>query len=106
MVKISDRKLVEKIALKYAQALKKQFNLRGVYVYGSYVKGNHHEDSDIDIAVIAEDFTGDIVEDIFKLMRLRRDIDCRIEPHPFDFQSFNEDNPEAREVMRTGIKIM
>ncbi|MGE5577304.1 MAG: hypothetical protein ACM3TT_08965 [Syntrophothermus sp.] len=63
-------------------------------------------DSDIDIAVVADGFTGDIIEDTFTLMKLRRQVDIRIKPHPFLPSEFREENPVAREVMRTGIRIV
>jgi predicted nucleotidyltransferase len=105
MADFVDRGQINQIALKYAEYLKKEYKLCGVYVYGSYAKGNFTADSDIDIAVVAEDFTGDLVEDTFRLMKLRRKVDYRIEPRPFMAELFNESNPEAREVMETGIRI-
>ncbi len=39
--------------------------------------------SDIDVAVVGDNFTGDPVEDILTHMRMRRKIDYRIEPRPF-----------------------
>jgi len=106
MVDDNTRKQISQTILKYAEYLKKEYNINGIYLYGSYAKGNNTEDSDIDVAVISEDFTGDIIEDTFCLMKLRRKFDYRIEPHPFLAAEFNEDNPDAREVIQTGIKIM
>ena len=57
--------------------------LKSVYLYGSVVKGANTEGSDINIAVIGDDFTDDPIADTFKLMKIRRKIDNRIEPHPF-----------------------
>lgn len=71
------------IAGKYAEVLKKEFIIHGLYLYDSYVKGTFTSDSDIDIAVIAENLSGDLFEDTLKLMKYRRIVDYRIEPHPF-----------------------
>jgi predicted nucleotidyltransferase len=106
MADIDTRERVNRIALEFAEFLKKKYKLHSVYVYGSYAKGDNDEDSDIDIAIIAEDFTGDLVDDTYNLMRLRRSFDNRIEPHPFSVDEFNVDNPFANEVMKTGIRIM
>ncbi len=100
------REQINETILKYVEQLKKEYNIKGIYLYGSYAKGNNSEDSDIDIAVVSEDFTGDMIEDTFRLMKLRRKVDYRIEPHPFVATEFNENNPNAREVIQTGIKIM
>ena len=64
-------------------------------IYGSYVKGTYTSDSDIDIAVVGDDFTGDLIEDTLMLMRIRRKIDNRIEPRPFKTCDFNLSNPFA-----------
>jgi hypothetical protein len=39
------------------------------------------------------------------LMRLRRNIDLRIEPHPIKEQDFNASDPFAFEISHTGIEI-
>ena len=106
MVDINNREDIKEVALKYADVLKKNYKLSSLYIYGSYAKENYTADSDIDIAVVAENFTGDLIEDTFQLMRLRRKVDYRIEPHPFMSNLFNEDNPEAREVIKTGIRVI
>ena len=106
MVNIDTRKQITQIALQFAEFLKKEYKLHSIYVYGSYAKGNYNKDSDIDIAVIAEDFTGDLVDDTFNLMRLRRNVDNRIEPYPFSVNDFNKENPIAKEIMESGIRII
>jgi len=37
---------------------------------------------------------------------LRREVDTRIEPHPFLTSDFTENSPIAREIMETGIRIL
>lgn len=106
MVDISVRKQIDDIAMRFADDLKNHIDLHSLYVYGSYTNGKFTDDSDIDIAVVAEDFTGDLVEDTYMLMKIRRNVDYRIEPHPFTIQEFNENDPMAREVIRTGIRII
>ena len=95
------RKEIERVAGRYAELLKKEMNIDSIYLYGSYINGDYTEDSDIDIAVIAEEFTGDIVEDTLRLMKLRRKIDNRIDPHPFK----NYEDPFIEEIIDTGVKI-
>jgi predicted nucleotidyltransferase len=102
----NSKKQINEIALRYAGILKEHVRLHSLYVYGSYANGKFTDDSDIDIAVVADGFSGDLVEDIFKLMKIKRDVDNRIEPHPFSIEDFNEDDPLAKEVLRTGIRII
>ena len=80
--------------------------LINVYLFGSYVRGKPTEDSDIDVAVVSDDLSGDVIEDGLRLMRCRRDVDVRIEPHPFRPEDFTPDNPWAAEIMEMGIKIV
>lgn len=100
MASRSIREEITAIAEKYADLVKEEMNVEAVYLFGSFVTGNHDQDSDIDIAVIADDFSGDIIEDTLKLMRIRRKVDTRIEPHPL-----RKDNPFVREVITTGRRI-
>ncbi|MDR3244102.1 MAG: nucleotidyltransferase domain-containing protein [Elusimicrobiota bacterium] len=93
-------------ALKYAQILKDNMEVKEMYLFGSYVKGTNHIDSDIDIAVISDDFKGDCIDDTVKLMRFRRSIDTMIEPHPFLLKDFNKQNGFAKEIIDTGIRII
>jgi len=59
----------------------------------------------IDIAVVVDSFGGDIVDIFCLLLKLRRNIDIRIEPHPFEVKDFNDSNPFTCEIIRTGKKI-
>lgn len=93
------------IAMKYADQLKGHIRLHSLYVYGSYATGNFTEDSDIDIAVVGNGFSGDLMEDTFQLMKIRRDVDNRIHPYPFSIEDFNADDPMAREIINAGIRI-
>jgi predicted nucleotidyltransferase len=40
------------IAKTYARLVKQKFNPQQIILFGSYIKGTYHEESDIDIAVI------------------------------------------------------
>jgi len=77
-----------------------------VYLFGSYVSGTPSGDSDIDVAVVSDDFSGNVLEDGLRLMRCRREVDLRIEPHPFRPEDFTPDNPWVAEILRTGIRIV
>ena len=51
-----------------------------IVLYGSYAKGNAHKDSDIDVAVIFDGFTGDRLKTSIRLWDLSEDISLYIEP--------------------------
>jgi len=106
MASITDRARVKKITREYGKLVKEKLDIKHIYLYGSYAKGNYSHDSDIDIAVVGDDFSGDPIEDILILMKIRRKIDNRIEPRPFKTSDFNLSNPLAREIINTGIKVI
>ena len=100
------RESIVEIVGRYIEQVNKIIKVKNAYIYGSYVNGNYTEDSDIDIAVIADDFSGDYVEDTLMLMKIRRKVDTRIEPHPFPSKDFNDTNPYAMHIKQTGLKII
>ncbi|MFA5522841.1 MAG: nucleotidyltransferase domain-containing protein [Tissierellales bacterium] len=106
MASFTDREKIKEIAFKYAELLKKEMYIKRVYLFGSYAKGTDTEDSDIDIIVVGDNFSDDLIEDTFKLMKIRRRVDNRIEPHPFKSSDFNLSNPFVREILNTSIRII
>jgi predicted nucleotidyltransferase len=81
------------------------FKVEGIYLFGSQVTGRATEWSDIDLLVISPDFQSDRHEARLALMRIARNIDHRIEPHPMTPEEFNPSNPIAYEVQRNGVRI-
>ena len=66
----------------YAEVLARELPVTQVILFGSYVSGQPHEDSDIDVAVVMHDVaTGDYLAVLKRLCVLRTPIDPMIEPH-------------------------
>lgn len=90
----------------FARRLKdRPLRIEGLYLFGSYAKSRQHQWSDIDVAVVSPDFSGDRFEERVQLMRIASRIDDRLEPVPFRPETFSESDPLAWEIMRHGIKI-
>lgn len=106
MASFTDREKIKEIAIRYAELLKDELDIKRVYLAGSYAKGTNTKDSDIDIIIVSDSFTGDLIEDTLKLMKIRRGLDNRIEPHPFTSFEFNPSNPFIEEILNTSIRIM
>ncbi|MBE6082489.1 MULTISPECIES: nucleotidyltransferase domain-containing protein [Tissierellales] len=106
MASFNNRRRVEEIIVDYGKLIEKEIDVKYIYLYGSCAKGTYTEDSDIDIAIVGDDFGRDIIEDTLLLMKLRRKIDYRLEPRPFRTIDFNPSNPLAREIMNTGIQVV
>lgn len=99
-----DKRDALEIALKYANAVELKYDSVKIILFGSYAKGNFNADSDIDIAVILKDYKN--LNDIqLDLMRLRRRIDSRIEPHPFREKDFDITNPIVNEIIKYGVNL-
>lgn len=79
--------------------------VRTAYLFGSYAKGTADEWSDIDLALVTDSFIGDCFDFRFMLSKLARSIDADIEPHPYLSSDFNEFNPVAHEIMKSGVQL-
>jgi len=99
-----DQKDAVNIAYQYADAVKSKYDYSQIFLFGSYAKRNFNEDSDIDIAVILKGYVNKMDVQL-DLMRLRRKIDSRIEPHPFRQNEFELTNPIVSEIMKYGQEI-
>ena len=89
----------------FIKEIKKHYNITAIILFGSYAKGTENDDSDIDIAIISDDFE-DIYECMANLMGMTWDIDARIEPHPIKKKDFEEESDYfIKEVINTGIKV-
>jgi len=99
-----DQKDALKIAEQYADVVKDFFDYKRIILFGSYAKGNFNDDSDIDIAVVFTDFANR-VDRQFELMKLTRNVDSRIEPHPFRENEFELSNPVVNEIVKYGQEI-
>ena len=94
-------------ALAFAEAIRKQpVSLRQVVLFGSYARNEQREYSDIDIALVADEFVGFAFQDV----RLISDVAIRpefvdIEPHMFSPEQFTDWNPFVQEIKRTGIVV-
>jgi predicted nucleotidyltransferase len=79
-----DKEAVREIAGKYAEEVKKVLNPAAILIFGSYINGNPHEWSDIDIAVVMHDYQGDWLKTASMLVGLSWEISFDIEPHLLD----------------------
>ncbi len=79
------------------------FDLDSVYLFGSYAKDINRDDSDIDVAVVVNNVSGDFFSVNPLLWKLRRQIDDRIEPVLIDKN--NDKAGFLDEIKKHGIEI-
>lgn len=90
----------------FVKKLEGSIHVSDAFLFGSYAKGTATPESDIDVLVLSPDFSGDRFEDLLLLMKVRQNIDLRIEPHPFRADVFNESHPFFQEVKDSLIRIL
>ena len=85
----------------YAAVLSHELPVTQVILFGSYVSGHPHEDSDIDVAVVMHDIaTADYLAVLKRLCVLRTPIEPMIEPHLL--LETGNNGGFLQEVQRTG----
>ncbi|MFQ5674415.1 MAG: nucleotidyltransferase domain-containing protein [bacterium] len=96
---------VEKKIERLIHLVAKEFRVEAVYLFGSTANGSSHEWSDIDLAIVSPDFTGDSFEDTRQLFPSILQVDTSIEVHTFRPSDFDPTNPFVKEIMTTGIRV-
>lgn len=98
-----DQEQIIRIAKKYAESVTHKLPVQKIVLYGSFANGTATEDSDIDIAVIVDSITEDVLTAKAKLYKLRRNIDDRIEP--LLIESHKDPSGFLENVLTTGKVI-
>lgn len=91
----------------FAEEVKKQgVQLRQVILFGSYARGDQQEWSDVDVALVADEFVGVSFEDIkhFIDVTIQKPY-FSLEFHTFSTKEFDAGNPFVDEIKRTGIPV-
>ena len=91
------------IAKRYAEEVTKEIHPEKIILYGSYASGTAKGDSDIDIAVIYNGFTGDFLKASSHLCSLTWGISSLIEPILLD--RARDKSGFVEEIIRTGEVI-
>ena len=98
---------VKKTIALYLKALSKNnIPIKEAILFGSYAKGNPREWSDIDIALVSDIFLGNRIDDKDKIRNITLSVSSEIEVLPFSPKDFNLQNPLAKEILTTGIKLV
>lgn len=98
---------VKKIIDNYLNELARcNIPIKEAVLFGSFAKGNSQEFSDIDIALVSDVFVGNRIDDKDKIRRITLSVSSAIEVIPFAPQDFDFNNPLAKEILSTGIKLI
>ncbi len=98
--------LIELVRRLLAALQAEGLNMTAAYLYGSQAGDRAHPDSDIDVAIVSTDLSGDRLEDWVWLNRVAARIDVRMEVIGFRPEQFRDEHPLAWEVKTKGIRIL
>ncbi|MEA3265393.1 MAG: nucleotidyltransferase domain-containing protein [Candidatus Fermentibacteria bacterium] len=101
---------IEAVVLKNVQLFldklrKTGFLISEAYIFGSYATGNADKWSDIDVAIISPQIGNDRFEERIRLTELAVSIDVRLEPLPFNPDSFTIGDPFVQQIKTEGIAV-
>ena len=105
---------LDEICQKVVDCYKKIYGdkIRGIYLYGSYARGDFDEDSNINFAAIVEGDRQNLQEKRNKVLdeTVRMDLDYDVITFPqvisaADFEKYGEEIPDYRKIMKEGKRI-
>ncbi|OGW26031.1 MAG: hypothetical protein A2X55_01395 [Nitrospirae bacterium GWB2_47_37] len=107
MARKENKKIIYRKIKDYIKILRENgIDVWRLYLFGSYAKNGFTAESDIDLAVFLNKNDIDAFMEDLKLMRLRRQVDLRIEPHSFALSDFKEPDPFIKEIITSGKRII
>jgi len=96
-----DRKAIIEKVKKYSNLVTmEKLPVKYVVLYGSYAYGTPRIDSDIDVAVVVNRISNNVLKWETRLFKLSRDIDAKIEPVLIEIR--NDKSGFLSEIMKKG----
>ncbi len=103
--KIELKRVMDKTKALLAALRSEGIRIASAYLYGSYASGAAHADSDIDVAIVSPDLTGDRLQDWMRLTLTAIQLDARFEVIGFRPEQFRDEHPLVWEIKQTGIRM-
>jgi predicted nucleotidyltransferase len=100
-----DARVLTKVRLYLEKLRKSGITISKAYIFGSYAKGQADRWSDIDIAIVSPQIGEDRFEERVKLTRMAISVDDRLEPLPFNPETFNDDDPFVKKIKNEGLAV-
>ena len=101
------RRSIQERVNQFIHVLRKRgIKVSQVILFGSHAKGKANAESDLDIAIISEQFGEDPTEEMMLLRKLALTVDSHIEPIPLSPQDLKDHYSSlVEEIKRYGIRI-
>ncbi|MBI3189609.1 MAG: nucleotidyltransferase domain-containing protein [Ignavibacteriales bacterium] len=103
---------VTKLIQQFVEIVSPVISIKSLYLFGSYATGTMREYSDIDVAVVSDDFQGIRFTDRQRINKLLIERTypnypfADLEVHPFTTEDFITDNPFVDEILRAGKRMI
>jgi predicted nucleotidyltransferase len=98
---------VQRIISQYLASLKEHgFQIQDAILFGSYASGHANQWSDIDLALVSDDFKGIRFTDKNKIRKITISVSTDLEVLPFNPKDFTPGNPLVKEILETGIRVV
>ena len=81
------------------------FGFAEAWLFGSFAKGNQHDNSDIDIAIVLKDNVNRTFDTDVRLMITRKGEETMIEPHAFSKDEIDSRIPIVSQILNYVIKL-
>ena len=81
-------------------------HIKEAILFGSYAKGTSNEFSDVDLALVSENFSGSRFFDLDTLREAKFAVNTDISPLPYRPEEFTDDNLFVKEILKYGIRII
>jgi len=101
---------IDAVVLENVQRFLEKLRASGItiskaYIFGSYASGKAGKWSDIDIAIVSPQVGKDRFEERVKLAKLAISVDDRLEPLPFNQDTFNDNDPFVQKIKKEGLMV-
>ncbi len=84
---------------------KKQFEISDAFLFGSYAENKAKDYSDIDVALISDNFSGNRFNDKNSIRDVYLKINWKLSPYPIKKSQLQKDWFFTEEIAKKGIKV-
>ena len=98
---------IQKIITRYLALLQDHgFQIEDAILFGSYARGTANQWSDIDLALVSNEFEGVRFTDKNKIRKITISVSSDLEILPFNPKDFTPGDPLVKEILDTGIRVI
>ncbi len=100
-----DKESAIKLSIDYLiKVSKSDIDISEAWLFGSFARGNNHENSDIDLAIVLSKNNKSFETEV-ELMTLRTGEETLIEPHAFNKDEFELNSPIVYQILKSGLRL-